>query len=1421
MPQTSNPSPPPKPITNGEAYTEIQRAAFRELLNLSADTVAPLEAEIEQRLRQGCAAADARLAELTAKAEHRLKEELADAQRVHAERVQQAEAEYTAAEESLARQVQQTQENIAAGYQEAQRKAQRQREDNLLMIDTVARATLQAFADKRQALERDVSWGRSQLEGLQQQGLRVLEEHEYDLQRDPIAPVEEPWAGDDPAAECKSHAASAARSLAAMRALTMPRLLVGPAAFAGLTLLNVVPLAVLPILGSFAVAPAQTLMIAAPIVLTLTLMISVIAGYFIRRKARLLIRAQLQAEYARFSGALLAAGRALELHWERAKEQLRQDEAKAVARHERDKRAACEQYDAGMAKADKRRDEVLQSIQADRDIQHAKNEQRRAAALRQAEEELAQLTRKYQEQHDQAVAAARRQHERATENSRHQHEAARASLTASWTDGLARIRRFLEDTDQLANLPGLHSSDGRAQEPNAGCQAQTGCHAQALSAGMPQPKANAAPAWTPPTELVPLIPFGRWQLDLTRLAPSVRQLADFLDSRPGTLAAPALLTLPTRCSLFLETERAGRQAAIDALRVVMLRLLTALPPGQVRFTILDPVGLGENFAGFMHLVDYEEALVGGRIWTETEHIEARLTELTSHMENVIQKYLRNEFDSIDAYNRQAGDLAEPYRFLVIADFPANFNEESIRRLTSIVSSGARCGVFTLIAHDRRLPAPAGLCIEDLTSAGLHLVYQGDRFVLQDDLLRHFPLTLDAPPSEEVLTQIMHAVGSAAKDALRVELPFDSIVPPPAQLWSADARNEVAVPLGNAGAVRLQHLRLGRGLAQHALIAGKTGSGKSNLLHVIITNLALWYSPDEVEFYLVDFKKGVEFKVYVTQPLPHARAVAIESDREFGVSVLQRIDAELSRRGELFRAAGVQDLPAYRQVTKAVLPRTLLIVDEFQVFFTEDDRLSHDAGVLLDRLVRQGRAFGIHVILGSQTLGGSTGLARSTVGQMAVRIALQCSEADSQLILDDTNVAARLLSRPGEAIYNDAGGLVAGNSPFQVAFLPDEVRNTHLERVIALARASAAKPAAGEPKGARFWMREPAIVFEGNAPADIRQNRLLARLLESPAAATAHGREAGAVATLAPQAWLGEAVAIKDPTAAVFRRQSGDNLLIVGQRDDAALALMASTMVSLAAQLPPQAARFVVLDVRPAIEERAESESTGTPSGRQDALGTSSSDAGSLTGAGSVTGATRLSGGKGQPITELREVAAALPHGTRFVAWRDVAAAIGELTAETQRRVQADDLGAPAVFLFIFGLQRYRMLRRREEEFSFSADREDQPPAPDKQFAELLREGPPVGVHVVAWSDTLATLERTLERQSVGEFDYRVLFQMSAADSSHLIDTLDANRLGFYRALLYSEEHGLFEKFRPYAAPDTAWLSQAATFLSHKWQAAEQ
>jgi hypothetical protein len=156
--------------------------------------------------------------------------------------------------------------------------------------------------------------------------------------------------------------------------------------------------------------------------------------------------------------------------------------------------------------------------------------------------------------------------------------------------------------------------------------------------------------------------------------------------------------------------------------------------------------------------------------------------------------------------------------------------------------------------------------------------------------------------------------------------------------------------------------------------------------------------------------------------------------------------------------------------------------------------------------------------------------------------------------------------------------------------------------------------------------------------------------------------------------------------------------------------------------------------------------------------------------------------------------------------------IGKLAGEVQRRQEADQTDAPAVYLFVYGLHRYRILRRSEDDFGYVSDDADKPPAVDKQFAELLREGPPLGVHTITWCDTPASLERILDRSSMREFDNRVLFQMSASDSSNLIDSPAANNLGHYRALFYSEEQGLLEKFRPFALPEEEWLKKVQSQL---------
>ncbi|MEN6558254.1 MAG: FtsK/SpoIIIE domain-containing protein, partial [Thermoguttaceae bacterium] len=537
--------------------------------------------------------------------------------------------------------------------------------------------------------------------------------------------------------------------------------------------------------------------------------------------------------------------------------------------------------------------------------------------------------------------------------------------------------------------------------------------------------------WTLSSTIPAIIPFGSSRIRLSEVKHGVPEDERLRPARTD-FSLPALLPYPRRSSLILKAEGPGRARAVEAMQSAMLRMLTALPPSKVRFTIFDPVGLGDNFSVFMHLADFDEQLVASRIWTDQAHIEQQLADLTKHMEDVIQVYLRQEFHSIEEYNASAGEMAEPYRVLVVANFPTNFSEAALHRIKSIAASGARCGVFVLMSVDTKLPTLAKFQLSDLEADALTLRWTDGRFETSHSEFGPLTIDVDAPPQPERFKEILQAVGTAAKDSGRVEVPFSCIIPEPADWWTSDSRAGLDVPLGRAGAMKLQHLDLGAGTSQHVLISGKTGSGKSTLLHVLITNLALRYSPDEVQLYLVDFKKGVEFKAYARNELPHARVVAIESEREFGLSVLQRLDAELRTRGDLFRRLGVQDLKGYRaSQPAATMPRILLIIDEFQELFTEDDRIGQESSLLLDRLVRQGRAFGIHVLLGSQTLGGAYTLARSTIGQMAVRIALQCSEADAHLILSEDNTAARLLSRPGEAIYNDANGLYEGNHPFQI------------------------------------------------------------------------------------------------------------------------------------------------------------------------------------------------------------------------------------------------------------------------------------------------------------------------------------------------------------------------------------------------------
>ncbi len=980
-----------------------------------------------------------------------------------------------------------------------------------------------------------------------------------------------------------------------------------------------------------------------------------------------------------------------------------------------------------------KRDQEVAEARRVRDAERAETQGRFEAAVMQSQKQFESKLEMLADEHDRAIAAADEKF---------------PPLLTELADRRSRRLQDIEDAFQQRRKAAEATRDSQWQQMADAWRegfgevvAEFNEQKTARSAWFPPPDRLDISEHRPPDSALPALCFGRYLLPLTAVKNGV-PTDERLKPEVSALEVPAWMSLAEHPRMVLTGGREHRSAASRVLRLLMQQLLIGTRPGKLRFTVIDAAAMGQGLASFMHLADEDEQLIGGQVWTDPREIDERLADVVSHTQKVLQKYLRNEFENLDEYNGSAGEVAEPYHVVVVSGFPVGLTDGAIRKLERIAHSGPQCGVFLLIDVDTEAKLPNDFELEKLTEGAVHLDCTTDPPTWRYPLYERLPLELAPLLDGAALTEFLEQAGRRSREASRVEVPFSEVAPREESYWQSDASRELVVPIGRAGARNALSLRLGRGTSQHVLIAGKTGSGKSTLLHALVTNTALHYSPREVELYLVDFKKGVEFKAYAAANLPHARVIAIESEREFGVSVLERLDNELHRRGELFRLRGVQDLAEFRRAAPdEPMPRVLLVIDEFQELFVADDKLAQDSALLLDRLVRQGRAFGVHVLLGSQTLGGAYTLARTTIGQMAVRIALECSESDAHLILSDENPAARYLSRPGEAIYNDENGLPAGNELFQVVWLPDSERRGLLAEV-------------DELQGRMGEAVPPQIVFEGNAPTDPSADGPLRQLLE----------RAGSSESPEPVCWLGSSVRIGPPTQISLRRQGGNNLIIVSGEEKLALGLLSTALIASVAQQMDQPPRVTVFD-----GARRESPEFGFWAGMTESLNTD----------------------------------------CKVVGVREAGSAIAALADEVSRRSESPDEAHPAWYVVVHDLGQFRDFRKADDDFGFSSSSETKP---DKLFRDILKEGPAVGVHVLMWCDSFNAMNRSIDRLTLREIDYRVAFQMSTSDSTGYIDSPGAAKLGENRAILYRDDLGTHEKFRPFARPSDEWLEWVALQL---------
>jgi DNA segregation ATPase FtsK/SpoIIIE, S-DNA-T family len=196
---------------------------------------------------------------------------------------------------------------------------------------------------------------------------------------------------------------------------------------------------------------------------------------------------------------------------------------------------------------------------------------------------------------------------------------------------------------------------------------------------------------------------------------------------------------------------------------------------------------------------------------------------------------------------------------------------------------------------------------------------------------------------------------------------------------------------------------------HGLVAGMTGAGKSELLQTMIASLALSYSPELVNFVLIDYKGGSSFRS--CKLLPHTVGFVTDLDEGLAERAITSLNAELRRREHLITGdGGAKDIIEYRQLhPDAPIPSVLIVIDEFAFLVKE-------IPVFVERLVdvaQRGRSLGVHLILATQRPSGviSPQIQANTNLRIALRVA---SASDSSDVIDNPIASTILPAQRGRA-----------------------------------------------------------------------------------------------------------------------------------------------------------------------------------------------------------------------------------------------------------------------------------------------------------------------------------------------------------------------------------------------------------------------
>lgn len=476
-----------------------------------------------------------------------------------------------------------------------------------------------------------------------------------------------------------------------------------------------------------------------------------------------------------------------------------------------------------------------------------------------------------------------------------------------------------------------------------------------------------------------------------------------------------------RNNLILRHDSNTSAEAQNIVNNILGRLMASSKSGNVHIDIIDVKDIGGT-SNMLKMLDKHVYTIS----TRPTEINTALNQLDRYVEDVVQNLLYGTYSTLELYNK-GKQKQEPYHVVVIKDFPFGLTQEIAHTIQRILINGNKAGVHFIFMYNEEYVRQSEDCHKIMTILNLDSPEALDARTIDltsasaDSGITQRYVRLEDKTLHDIVLWV-NAGFELKKDEI---LRLTDYLPPKDEWWTKHSANRTDIPFGMATNKQIQKLNITQESGQNsAIVIGIPGSGKSVFLHVLIASAMVNYSPRELQMYLLDFS-GVEFDVYARHGLPHARVIAPEAEREFGLSILQEVFETGNRRMALCREHGVTNIVELKQKNPdLVVPRLLVIIDEFQkIFEVENDNISREANAKIHAIIQEYRKFGINLVLATQKLP-----AKSIVpfDLIANRVVFKSDPNDFNNLIrwPHSTPQPRLLT--GSCVYNNESGAEMSN-----------------------------------------------------------------------------------------------------------------------------------------------------------------------------------------------------------------------------------------------------------------------------------------------------------------------------------------------------------------------------------------------------------